>query len=431
MHRHLSRRQFLRRSAAAAAVCAAPAVLPAAVLGAGPRPAPSERIALGFVGTGSQGIGMNLRNFRGQPDAQAAALCDVDKRHLARAVRTAGGADKGIFTTGDWRELVARRDLDAVVVSTPDHWHVPIAVAAARAGKDVFCEKPLSLTVSEGRILSDTVSRFGRVFQTGSENRSKGNFVRACELVRNGRIGRLREIHTTLNRGPVPRSDGRPQPVPEWLDYDMWLGPAPDAPYCRGRCHFVFRYIRDYSGGQLTDLGAHILDIAQWGHGTDRTGPVRVEGRGVFPDHPLYNTAVEWDLTYTFADGVTLTCRHGRPRAWGNVRFVGTDGWVHAEWNSVTASTREILESPIGAGDIRLRTCPGREQRDFLDCVKSRAETYAPAEVGHRTASLAHLGNIAMLLGRPLRWDPDRERFANDDTANGMLSRAMRSPWTL
>jgi predicted dehydrogenase len=395
---------------------------------------------LGFIGTGSHGIGMNLKTFLWHADAQVVALCDVDASRVARANEVAvkhyaehrpSEVFNGCDMTGDWREIVARPDVDAVVISTPDHWHVLPAIAAAKAGKDVFCEKPLTLTVREGRILSDTMRRYGRVFQTASENRAKANFLRACELVRNGRIGKLHTIRTELPEGHrVQGGYGKiqqPQPVPDGFDYDMWLGPAPDAPYTPGRCHWNFRWILDYSGGHLTDWGAHINDVAQWGNGTEYSGPVSVDGHGVFPDDGLYNTATEWEIAYEYANGVTLICRSGAP----SIRFEGSGGWVSCGWDTLKASSPAILNAVIGPEEIHLRTCPEREQRDFLNCVKSRQETYAPAEVGHRSITLGHIGNISMILGRKLRWNSDAERFINDDAANRMLSRAMRSPWRL
>lgn len=433
------RRAFLGRACAAVA---APLILPGRVLGANGTVAPSNRIALGFIGLGGHGVGVNLKSFMNLPDAQVVALCDVDSQRLGQAReltrkhhsqhRKDGGAG-GCFATGDWREVVTREDVDAVIVSTPDHWHVLPSVVAMRAGKDVMCEKPLSLTVREGRILSDTAARYARVFQTASENRSKRNFLRVCELVRNGRIGKLHTIRTELptGRGSVG-AQGKaypPEPVPPDLDYDMWLGPAPEAPYTPARCHFNFRWIFDYSGGYMTDWGAHINDIAQWGNDTEHSGPVSVRGHGTFPEDGLYNTAVEWEVTYRYANGVTLVCKSGTP----SIRFEGADGWLRVPtWGgNPEASSPEILRSPIGPGDVRLRTCAGREQRDFLDCIKTRSPTYAPAETGHRTATICHIGNIAMILGRKLHWDPEAERFANDEQANAMLSRPMRAPWVL
>ena len=434
----MTRRHFLGEVAGAAAAVAAWPRLGAAEL----RPPPSERVALGFIGLGDHGVGVNLKTFLGQPDAQVVALCDVDAQRLQGAAElvsahygqaTATGTAAGLFTTPDWREIVGRADLDAVVVATPDHWHVLPAVAAARAGKDVFCEKPLTLTVREGRVLSDTMRRYGRVFQTASENRSMASFVQAAELVRNGRIGRLQRIRTELPGGRgisgTPGKNHAPEPIPPGFDFDMWLGPAPEAYYTPARCHFNFRWILDYSGGMLTDWGAHLNDIAQWGNDSELSGPVSVEGRGYFPPDGLYNTATQWEVTYEYANGVTLVCASGTP----SIRFEGTDGWLEVpDWGApLRASKAALLSEPILPGEIRLRTNRAREQREFLECVRSRRPTYAPAEIGHRTITISHIGNIAMLLGRKLRWDPAAERFANDDLANRMLSRTMRAPWVL
>ncbi len=434
--RDVDRRSFLHSILAAGV---APVIVPRRCLGAGAAGAPSERITFGVIGTGSHGVGVNLKSLLHQPDAQVVALCDVDSQRLAKAVTLTGkhygaaqgkASARGVFATGDWRELVARDDVDAVCVATPDHWHVIPSLAAIRAGKDVICEKPLTLTVQEGRVLSDAVARHDRVFQTASENRSKSNFLRACELVRNGRIGKLHTIRAGLPGGP--ENAGKlhaPQPVPQHLDYDMWLGPAPAAPYTSARVHYHFRWILDYSGGYVTDWGAHILDVAQWGNDTELSGPVSVEGHGTFPQDGLYNTATAFEITYEYANGVTLICTSTGP----SIRFEGTDGWVHVpSWGgAMVASSPDIFSSVIGPGETHLRTCRGREHRDFLDCVKTRQPTYAPAEVGHRTATVCHIGNISMLLGRKLRWDPVKERFVNDAQANAMLSRAMRRPWTL
>jgi predicted dehydrogenase len=273
--------------------------------------------------------------------------------------------------------------------------------------------------------------RYGRVFQTASENRSKWNFLLAAELVRNGRIGKLNTIRTQL---PVDQhllqNFGRTfpaEPVPKDFDYEMWLGPAQRVPYTPSRCHYHFRWIYDYSGGSLTDWGAHLNDIAQWANDTEHTGPVSVEGRGVFPREGLYNTATEWNIRYEYANGVALVCTNGTPQ----IRFEGSEGWIHCSWDSIDAGPPHILKSVLGPNAIHLRTCPEREQRDFLNCVKSRQDTYAPAEAGHRTATICHLGNIAMLLGRKLHWDPAAERFINDDEADRMRSRPMRAPWKL
>ncbi len=439
----VTRRTFLKRAAAISGASLFPALIPASAWGANGIVAPSNRIALGFIGLGDHGKTVNLTDFLAWPDAQVTALCDVDSDRLrdARlALQTLLPKEEGVkafegcFTTGDWREVIARDDVDAVVISTPDHWHVLPAIAAARAGKDIFVEKPLSLTVHEGRVLADTVREYGRISITGSENRSQQGFIRACQLVRNGCIGKLQSIRVELFRGfGLPGSNQFnaeciPEPVPAVLDYDMWLGQAPEAPYTSRRCHSSFRFIRDYCGGNLTDFGAHMLDVAQWGNNTEHTGPVSVEGQGVFPEKGLFNTAIDWNLTYEYANGVKLICTSGDKIT---IRFEGSDGWVAADSVKVTASSPRVLNASISADSQPLRFCLQGEHRDFLNSVKTRRQTYAPVEVGHRSITLAHIGNIAMLLGRKLRWDPNHERFQDDDTANSMLSRPMRSPWRL
>ena len=425
------RRQFLRRAAAVGGVAAAaPYLITSAALGAAGAVPASERIAVGFIGVGGHGIGRNLRMFLGQSDAQPVALCDVDPRQIDNAlkvVRQKRGEDFTCQTTGDWREVIARDDVDAVMISTPDHWHVPISLAAIRSGKDVICEKP-TLTIAEGRRLALAVKRYGAVFQTSTEDRSVAIYHRMAELVRNGRIGKLQKIHVQLPGGPAKPGDPAPKPVPEGLDWDLWLGPAPWKPYRDGLHAFHWRWNRDYSGGSLTDWGAHQLDTAQWANDTERTGPIEIEGTGKRHENGLYDVFYEYHLTYKYANGVEM---HVDSTGTG-LRFEGTEGWVgNDSWRApVKASSQEILNSVIGPEEIHLFTCPAGEHRNFLDCVKSRREPYFPAEIGHRCSTVAHLGNIAMDLGRKLRWDPATERF-DDDQANRMCSRAVRQPWRL
>ena len=238
--------------------------------------------------------------------------------------------------------------------------------------------------------------------------------------------------HTEVYRGHGTSGDvfvvePKPEPVPEGFDYDMWLGQAPEAPYMKERCHINFRYHFDYAGGNLADWGAHINDIAQWGNATDLTGPISVEGHGRLPDKGLYNVATDWNLTYEYANGVKLICTSGG----FSIRFEGDDGWIWADWDEIEASSSEILDAGIAPHELHLRSCPQGEHRDFIDCVKRRKQTYAPAEIGHRTATVGHMGNIALRLGRKLRWDPDEERFVDDEQANRMVRRAKRAPWRL
>jgi predicted dehydrogenase len=427
----ISRRRFLGKAAGASlAAIGLPYLVPSSALGKAGAVAASERITVGFIGTGGHGIGVNLKSFLAQPDAQAVAVCDVDPVHLQQALdmvnKRYGNRDCAAYK--DFREVLARNDIDTVMISTPDHWHVPIAIAAAEVGKDVECEKP-TLTIRQGRRLVETMKRYGRVFQWSTEDRSVDVYHRMCELVRNGRIGKVHTIRVELPSGPDTAGDPTPMPVPEGFDYDMWLGPAPWAPYTKGRCHWNFRWILDYSGGMLTDWGAHLLDGAQWGNNTEHTGPVEVEGKGVFWRDGLYNTAKEFRIEYKYADGVQLIVTSGTP----SLRFEGSEGWIgNRGWRApLQAEPKSILDSVIGPNEIHLYTCRGGEQRNFLDCVKSRKDCYFPPEIGHRCFTVAHIGNISMLLERKLRWDPENEQFVGDEEANRMLSRSMRSPWRL
>jgi len=424
---HFTRRDFLKK---AASVAAFPYIVPSSALGKAGTVAASERITIGFIGVGGHGRAVNLKNFLGNADAQAVAVCDIDanNRNIARDMVNKKYGNQDCATYNDFREIIERDDIDAVMISTPDHWHVPISIAAAKAGKDVECEKP-TLTVKEGRVLCETMKRYNRVFQWSTEDRSVDVYHRMCELVRNGRIGKVHTIRAELPSGPNTPGDPTPMPVPENFDYEMWLGPAPYAPYTKDRIHWNFRWILDYSGGQLTDWGAHLLDGAQWGNDTEHTGPIEVEGEGVFCSEGLYDTAKEYRIEYKYADGVRLLVTSGTP----SLRFEGSEGWIgNVGWRGkLQAEPKNILDSVIGPNEIHLYTCRAGEQRNFLDCVKSRKDCYFPPEIGQRCFTIAHIGNISMLLGRKLKWDPDKERFINDEQANRMLSRSIRSPWHL
>lgn len=429
--RSLDRRTFLKNAlGVASSVAMLPYVVSSSALGKAGSVAASNRITLGCIGVGDHGTKVNLKNFLGNPDAQVVAVCDVDSNNLERARHIVnekyGNQDCAAYK--DFREIINRDDIDAVMISTPDHWHVPISIAAAKAGKDVECEKP-TLTVNEGRVLCETIKRYNRVFQWSTEDRSVHVYHRMCELVRNGRIGKVHTIRVELPSGPDIPGNPEPMPVPRELDYDMWLGPAPWSPYTKDRCHWNFRWILDYSGGMLTDWGAHLLDGAQWGNDTEYTGPVQVQGHGKFYKDGLYNTAKDYRIEYKYANGVRLIVTSGTP----SLKFEGTEGWVgNRRWRApLQAEPSSILDSVIGPDEIHLYTCPDGEQRNFLDCVKSRKPCYFPPEIGHRCFTIAHIGNISMLLGRKLNWDPQKERFINDDEADRMLSRSMRSPWCL
>jgi predicted dehydrogenase len=404
-------------------------VLPARLFGAD---APSKQITVGFIGTGDHGINRNLDTFLQQPDARAVAVCDVFKsrREEAKQMVDAAYGNKDCAVYGDFREVLARPDVDAVMISTPDHWHALMSAMALRAGKDVICEKP-TLTIAEGRFIADLVKKTGRVFQTSTEDRSLPVYHRLAEIVRNGRLGKLQRIEVTLPSG-TDYPDEAEEPVPEDLDYDLWLGPAPLAPYTPNRTERMhWRHIFDYSGGLLSDWGMHQLDTAQWANDTECTGPVEVKGTGAAHPDRQFNTFLTYDLEYRYANGVVLHVKDGGT----SIHFHGSDGWVGSPgWNlDLKASRPEILKEPFGPNDLRLPTCPDGEHRSFLDAVKARKDPYFPAEVGHRCATLCHLGNIAMQTGRPLRWDPEKELFVGDEDANAsrLRARPMRAPWSL
>jgi myo-inositol 2-dehydrogenase / D-chiro-inositol 1-dehydrogenase len=419
-----SRRRFIRTGMTVAAV---PCILPSRVLGA---TAPSKQITVGFIGTGEHGIGWNLRRYLGFRDARVLAVCDVDRARMQKAKEIVDEQylNRDCAMTKDFREILARPDIDAVMISTPDHWHTLMSLRAIEAGKDVQCEKP-TLTIDEGKRLVQAVRQSGRVYQTSTEDRAVPVYHRMAELVRNGRIGKLQRIEVLLPKQPTVPGDPTPQPVPPGLDWDLWLGPAPVAPYTKDRVHFHFRWIWDYSGGIICDWGTHLFDTAQWANDTERSGPVEIEGTGTHWEDGLYDTVKDYDVTYRYANEVTMTCRPGNP----GIMFFGTDGWVgNRGWlGPLEASSDSIRDSVIGPDEIRLYTNPEGEHRDFLDCVKSRKDPYFPADIGHRVSTVCHLANIAIRLGRKLHWDPESEQFVNDATATSMMSRAMRSPWQL
>jgi predicted dehydrogenase len=427
-----------RRSLLKSVVIAAPLVIPASALGGEDRPSPSHRINMGCIGIRNQGGG-HLRSLSGNSQVQVVAVCDVDKsiRDAGRKVvedryakDMASGTYLGCHAYNDFRELIARPDIDAVMIAVPDHWHTLICLAAIRAGKDVYCEKPLTLFIREGRVLADAVKRYGAVFQTGSQQRSEhgGRFRRAVELVRNGRIGQLRHIDVGLPGNNIKQYGVHPpMPVPEGFDYEMWLGPAPYEPYTEGRCHYYFRFILDYSGGQVTNFGAHDLDIAQWALDADNTGPVEVDGsRGEFYTEGLYDVAKRVDFTCTYANGVTVRCQ----TSGSGCRFHGTEGWIYVNRGTLQASNPKVLDSVIGPSEVRVYESKSH-WGNFLECVKTRRTPICSAEVGHRSATVCHLGNIAMKLRRTVKWDPAREQFVNDPEADRMTTRAYRAPWRL
>ncbi len=448
-HTTYRRREFLKRTASTLAI---PTVLASHSLGLADSVAPSNRIAMGLIGCGGHGTGWNLDRMLENPEQQVVAVCDLDKQHAAEAERKVNqyyskqlGRSYKCSVYHDFRDLINRRDIDAVDVATPDHWHVIPSLMAIRAGKHVICEKPLSLTIAEGRLLADESKNSGLVFQTASENRSIDSYIRICELVHGGYIGELKHVKVMLPKSNDGRGneDFKIKDHPEHLNYEMWQGQAPLADYCAARVHNTFRWNLAYSGGRLTDWGAHLFDLVQWASGHQESGPVEVEGVGKFPPRDaIWNTAGEFELHYRYENGLTM---HAWSEGTPGIKFEGSEGWVMFRgWRApLSASHPNILTVEVPESKRLHRpavVCPrasggdglvGGEHADFTHCIKHGTETYAPAEIGHRTISISHIGNIAMQLGRKLRWDPRREIFPDDDQANAMLQREQREPWSI
>ncbi len=362
--------------------------------------------------------------------ANVVAVCDVDSKHLAAAasaVEKKSGRKPAQFT--DYRRLLENADIDAVIIGAPDHWHALITTHACQANKDVYCEKPLTLTIHEGRVMTQVARATRRVVQTGSQQRSDDKFRLGCELVRNGRIGRIKSVrvgltHVNFSAPVVP--DGEP---PAELNYDLWLGPAPWRPYNKNRVHYNFRFFWDYSGGQMTNWGAHHLDIAQWGLGMDASGPLEIEATAKFDPQKRFEVPVESDITYRYAEGITLLCTQGPDRKTGTT-FEGDKGWVHVNRGNIEASDEDIIMTPLPADAQRLYV--SKDHMDnWFDCIKTRKLPICDVEIGHRSATVCHLGSLAMRLGRKLTWDPVKEEFPGDAKANAMRHYSYRKPWEL
>ena len=460
MRTPVTRRDFIKRNLTAALAAAAfPTIVPASALGRAGEAAPSNRIGVGAIGVGPQGRGV-MGNFLRQADARVIAVCDVAKRNLEAALNQVNQhyQNKDCATYGDYRQLLARADIDAVLIATPDHWHVPVAVAAARANKDMYVEKPLGISVEEDQLLRRTIQQQKRIFQFGTQQRSGSQFRQACELVRNGRLGQLKQISAWAN---ASRPGGSTKPVtpPADLNYDFWLGPAPDKPYTDGKAFDedppgtwkTWWYNYDYALGFIAGWGIHPLDIALWGHPGMMKGPMEVEGKAVFPTEGFCNTAIAWDATYRFADGVIMKY-FGTPNGYDQITpmndlkpwqqkfgravdhgtaFEGSEGWVLVDRGAIRTSPENLVEAKPGPNDARL-TQSSNHARNFLDSVRSRAPAICPIEESVQGDILCHLGDIATRLNRALKWDPLKERFLNDAQANkGLAIRSLRAPYRL
>jgi predicted dehydrogenase len=427
----IGRRDFLKNVATGAAL--GPAFIPGRALGRDGVVAPSDRITVACIGTGWQG-GNNVDSFLEEPGAQVVAACDIDAGHLetARQAINKKYGNQDCKTYHEFEEVLARKDIDAVMLAVPDHWHGVLSTAAVAAGKDIYGEKPLAQNFAEGRAICEAVERYQCVWQTGSWQRSRDDFRRACELVINGRIGKISRVKVVLPGG-LTDFDGlgdqdSPVPPPSSLDYKRWLGPAPEAPYCPARVHKTWRWNLDYGGGMLMDWVGHHVDTAHWGLGYDNTGPVEVSGTGEFlPSHRVWNAPARFQVTARYATGVVMEITGGYDARRG-VTWYGDEGWIWVDRSGIDAQPRSVLMSRIRPDEIRLGRSTNHH-RQFLECVKSRRRTLAPPDVALRSATPGYLGLISIMTGTPIRWNPEQQRIVGNPAAERLLSRPMRGPW--
>jgi predicted dehydrogenase len=423
----------LQHAGAGAAVLGVPYFVPGRALGLDGGAPASDRLVMGIIGTGGMGRA-NMDMFMSQPDVQLVAACDVDKGHLQGAVDAINGkyGNKDAKSFHDFRELLGLDDVEAVVIATPDHWHALAAIAAAKAGKDIYCEKPLANSVGEGRAICTAVKENNRILQTGSMERSNPNVQNALSIVRSGKLGKIHTLRINLPTDEEHHKKARaittmpPEaPVPPELDYDFWLGHTPVVPYHDNQCHFFWRFNLAWGGGEMTDRGAHIIDLGQYLLGLDDTGPVKYTANGV-QTTGLYNTFIDFDFENEYADGMKMigTSKHG-PRGIG---LEGDQGklFVNVHGGALQAEPASLLDGPSEASG----EAPPLHRRNFLECVRSREVPRASAEAGHRTATICHLNNIAMMVKQPFAWDPVKEQTDNAD-ANKLLTASMRAPWVL
>ena len=442
----ISRRRFI---VAAGAAVAAPMIIPASALGKGGRSAPSERIVVGIVGWGMMGPG-NTKGLMGEKDCQVVAACDLDKRPLQQAVDTInknyGNSDCKAYH--DYREMIARDDIDAVMLAVPDHWHALLATEAANHKKDIYGEKPLARTIAEQQAIVRAVRKNKRIWQTGSWQRSVGNFHKAAEIVRNGLIGKVKQVEVGLPGGgsqghvDFKKTGDKMQPTqpPPELDYEMWTGPSQMLPYIEGRVHMNWRWHYNYGGGQLLDWMGHHGDIAHWGLDFDNAGPLEIEGAGEFPPKDaVWNTCTKYRVTLKYPKDVTMTIAGGHSDIRSGTKWIGSDGWVWVDRGGFDASNAEWKQwkdVPDSVAKVRLyRSAAVLEQkshyRNFLDCVKSRKPTITPVETAHHSLIPGHLGLIAMMVGRKIKWNAKKEIIIGDPEASKLLTRPYREPWKL
>ena len=434
MVKRTSRRDFVRKSTSAVVgAFVLPSIIPASAMGLGGQTPPSDRVVMGLIGAGSQG-NSDMRDFlRLKNQVQFVSLCDVDERRLESTKATVDKSfgNNDCRTYVDYREFMAKESLDAVLIAIPDHWHGIIYSAAANMKWDVYGEKPICRTINDGLNIMAAVKKNNIIWQTGSWQRSQANFHRGAELAINGRVGKIARIEVGLPDGG--RGVGTPpaMEVPKELNWDMWLGPALKVPY-RGIVHWDWRWILDYSGGQLTDWSGHHIDIGNWGAGLEYTGPVEIEGKGVYPAEGIYNAPVEYDFTCKYENGIEMRVANSSrfPMGMGTTWY-GDLGWVHVDRGGVlTASDPKILDEVIGENEIHLYKSENHYQ-NFIDSVRSREATICPIEPGFRAISVGLLGEIAMTTGQRIKWDPVNHKIIDNPVASRLLSRPYRKPWEL
>lgn len=429
-----SRRIFLKNSlSAVAGAIVLPQIIPSSVMGMNGMVPPSDRIVLGSIGVGSQGSS-NLRDFLNFKEIQYVAMCDLDSGHLKKAsamvARKTGKDDFKKYK--DYREFLEKEKLDAVCISVPDHWHSIAYISAANKKIDIYGEKPLSRSIGEGQQIVKAVQKNKIVWQTGSWQRSLANFHDGAELVFNGRLGKVDHVEVGLPNAAKLIGMPAVQPVPAELDWDFWLGSAPKTEY-RGVCHWNWRWILNYSGGQLTDWAGHHIDIAHWGLGLDRTGPIEISGEGVYPPATeLFNVPGEFDFNCKYKSGVVIRVANAARLPMGmGVTWYGEKGWIHVDRGDVlTASKPELISEKLGDNKKALYKSDSHIG-NFLECIRTRKETIAPAEVAHRSISVALLGEIAMTTKQKIQWNPEKEQIINNADASKMLMRQFRAPWKL
>jgi predicted dehydrogenase len=434
---YISRRRFLQNSATVAAAGSLPAwCLSACATTGAPNveaKSPNEKIQLALIGCGGQGTYDALNSE--SAGAKIVAVCDVDANHVKKAQERFDGA-AGYH---DFRDVLERKDVDGVICGTVDHWHTLVAMATMRAGKDIYCEKPMTLCIDEGKHVVKVQKKTGRVLQTGTQQRSSVYFRLACDLIRNDRIGKVQMAEVWLPAG-LRRGPFKSTPIPKGFDYDFWMGQTPEVPYVKERTHFSFRYWWEYSGGTMTDWGAHHNDIVSWVLDMDNSGPVSVEGKQLVDMIPGgFTAASEYALEYKYANGVIHKCNSTTASEWNGevkdpngqlhgIKFTGTDGWIWVTRGEIKASDSAILKEKLPDNAPRVYES-NNHMENFLDCMRTRKVPICPADVGHRSATVAHLGVLAIRMGRKLQWDPEKERFIGDAEAQSHVKRPMRKDY--